>query len=54
MAAPGTLDLEPFIREAVAKMSVEIDKRMANEVADVLRGMGWVCIPPAKKDESNV
>ena len=39
-------DLEPFIKEAMDRISVEIDARVAEKAAVEMRKLGWVCIPP--------
>ncbi len=42
-----TFDLEPFIRDALDRVNVEIEARLACKVAAELTKLGWMCIPPA-------
>lgn len=46
MAEEVKFDLEPFIRDAVEKVHVEVDRRLSYKVAAELVKLGWVCIPP--------
>lgn len=48
-----SFDLEPFIRDALDRMSFEIERRAEVKVAAVLRERGWTCIPPAEGVPTN-
>lgn len=39
-------DLEPFIKQAMDRINVEIDARVAVLAAVEMRKLGWVCTPP--------
>ena len=46
-----SIDLAPYIREAVEKMNFEIERQAERGVAKVLRERGWTVIPPKGEDD---
>lgn len=41
-------DLQPYVNEAVEKINVAVDARIAYKVAVEMRKLGWICIPPGE------
>lgn len=47
-----TIDLKPFVEDAMSRINVEIDRRVAHLAAIEMRKLGWICIPPESEEPS--